>query len=238
MNIAICDDLTRDRELLTEMVHRYCESKGYSATLHTFSSGEALLAQYKAGQYQIIMLDIYMHELSGIEAARKIRAVDEDCVIIFTTTSVDHALDGYSVKAIRYLVKPVVYEAVEEALDKCRGLFQQAMRFIEVPIGKLTMNIPLKDILFIEVLNHRSFIHTPLKTIQTSLSLTELESKLGGKPFLRCHRSYIVNIQQVEEVLEDDFKVKNYQLVPIRKDSKTAVKQEYYDYLFELMRSE
>lgn len=237
MNIAICDDLTRDRDLLAEMVRRYCKIKGYSAELHSFGSGEELLAQYTAGQYQILMLDIYMHELSGIDTARKIRMIDEDCIIILTTTSVDHALDGYAVKAIRYLVKPVVYEAVAEALDKCRDLFRQTMRFIEVPIGKLSMNIPLKDIVFIEVLNHRCFIHTPIKTLQTSLSLTELESMLGGKPFLRCHRSYIINIQQVEEVLEDDFKVKNHQLVPIRKDSKTAVKQEYYDYLFELMRS-
>ena len=106
MRIAIVDDLASERALLKTRLERQLALRGVQAELLEFESGESFLAAEKTQRFTAAFLDIYMQGMSGMDAAKELRKMDTDCLLIFTTTSTDHALEGFQVRALHYLVKP------------------------------------------------------------------------------------------------------------------------------------
>ena len=240
MKIAICDDLESDRQTMTHMMKKYCKDYNLELQLYDYENGHKLLSDFKPGKFKLIFLDIYMNDknnINGIEIAKEIRIQDENVIIIFMTTSKDHALDAFEVDAMQYFVKPVNHEKLEHIFNKCQKLFADNMHFIEVPSNGLSVKIFLKDIYYIEVYNKTSLIHTSLHTVKTYTPLSKLWELLSGSPFLRCHRSYIVNMFYIDDILENDFLLKNGDKIPIRKDETSRIRQTYSDYFFEQIRS-
>ena len=111
MRIAIVEDIAEERKLLRSRLETQFETRGIYAELVEFENGEDFLAAAKECSFPILFLDIYMSGENGVEVAKELREFDSDCLLIFTTTSVDHALDGFKVRAMQYLVKP--YEEAE-----------------------------------------------------------------------------------------------------------------------------
>ena len=180
-----------------------------------------------------------MPGMSGIDVARKIRETNGDLAIIFTTSSKDHAIEGFSVQALQYLLKPVSYPEVENALSRCVSQFSDSLAFIEVMADKITVRVLLKDIMYIEIFDHACLIHTLSETIKCYRSLDEIERQLmcmGARMFLRTHRSFIVNMRYVDDVADNDCLLKNGAAIPISKKDKLSVNQAYRDYLFSLAR--
>ena len=235
IHIAVCEDKESDRCVLCSYIKQFFKEINCPVEIAAYENGRHFL-EHSVDDVKIVFLDIYMPETGGIEVARKIRETDNDMAIIFTTTSLDHGLDGYSVQALQYLVKPVSYPEIENVLNKCVNLFADSMRFIEVLANRLTVRILLKDIRFVEVFKNICLIHTTTETIKSYCSLDEIEQQLCGNPFLRTHRSYIVNMRYIDDVSENDFLLKNGGRVPIRKNANSAVKQAHRDYLFALSR--
>ncbi len=238
MKIAICDDLESDRQAIIHMIKKYCKDYNLELDLYDYENGHKLLSDFKHEKFELIFLDIYMNNINGIEIAKEIRLQDSDIIIIFMTTSKDHALDAFEVDAMQYLVKPVDYEKLQHIFNKCQKLFSDNMRFIEVPSNGLSVKIFLKDIYYIEVYNKTCLLHTNRLTIKTYTPLSKLWELLDGSPFLRCHRSYIVNMFYIDDILETDFLLKNSDKIPIRKESSSDIKQTYSDYFFEKIRSD
>ena len=237
MDIIVCDDTAADRGHLSDGIRRFFAEINCPAEIAAFENGEDLLADTDTLlKAKIAFLDIYMPGINGVETAGKIRELDEEMVIVFTTTSRDHGLDGYSVGALQYLVKPVDYGDLKKVLGKCVKLFADSMRAIEILSDRLTVRVLLKDILYIEVFDHACHIHTHSETVKSYRSLDEIERQLMGGTFLRTHRSFIVNMRHIDDVADNDFLLTNGASVPIRKSDKLAVKQVYRDYLFALAR--
>lgn len=240
MDIAICEDLESDRQALQHMINKYCNDYNLGLEFSTYTNGNDLLSNFTSGKFKLIFLDIYLNNsnLTGIEIAKQIRIHDQECIIIFMTTSRDHALDAFKVDAMQYLVKPLDYNIIKRIFDKTQKLFSENMSFIEVPSNGLSMKILLKDIYYIEVYDKTSLIHTNLNTIKTYTPLSKLWELLDGSSFLRCHRSYIVNMFYIDDILETDFLLKNGNKIPIRKEDSSDIKQTYSDYFFEKMRND
>jgi DNA-binding LytR/AlgR family response regulator len=237
MKIAVCEDNRDDRNVLCSHIKKYFESNICDIELVTYENGVSFLSNWEAAKdIKIAFLDIYMPGLNGIELAKKIRESDSDMAIIITSTSVEHGLDGYAVKAMQYLVKPAGYTKVEDALNSCMVKFADSLHFIEVMSNRLAVKILLKDILYVEMLKQDCLIHTSAETIKCRLTSDEILRQLDGYPFLKTHRSYIVNMQHVADVKDNDFLLTNDALVPIRQNNKLPVKQAYMDYFFELQR--
>jgi DNA-binding LytR/AlgR family response regulator len=239
VNIIVCEDLQDDGHVLRSHIKTFFETINCPVEITVFENGDSFLKNWdtlKTGNVKIAFLDIYMPGTSGIDVAGKIRETDEDMVIIFTTTSLDHGLDGYSVQALQYLVKPVGYPEVEKVLNKCVKLFADSLRSIEILADRLTVRVLLKDIMYIEIFNHTCHIHTVTETIKSYRPLDELERQLDERNFIRTHRSFIVNMRYIDDVAENDFLLKNGAAVPIRRSDKLAIKQSYRDYLFSLSR--
>ena len=141
MRFAIVDDLEPERTLLKERLARQLRQRGTEAELLEFDSGEAFLAAEKERRFTAAFLDIYMEGLSGMDAARELRKTDTDCLLVFTTTSTDHALEGFQVRAFHYLVKPF-------SETELSGLLDEMLSKLPRPEPILTVKVEWRRVLF------------------------------------------------------------------------------------------
>jgi DNA-binding LytR/AlgR family response regulator len=169
-------------------------------------------------------MDIYLGGISGMDTARKIRETDPNCLLIFITVSSDHALDAFSVRANSYLVKPLNAEKMETALTACIQTFVKNSRMIELCADHQKFQLPLANVQYVEVYGKTTLFHSGTGVFKAYISLDEIEKILCGEPFLRCHRCYIVNMNYVEDVREQDFLMRNGDSVPMRKNGRRDVK--------------
>lgn len=214
LQIAVCEDLDTDAVLLTQQI----TGSGIPAEISRFESGEALLAAKPAGRFDLIFLDIYMKGITGIEAAHTLRRTDEDCGIVFTTTSEAHLAEAFDVGAEQYLVKPVQREKLLKLLRSRVEYVRRSRKSCTVNIRGHRAEIPFDRIYYIEVYGHNCQIHTSDGVLETGSSMTidDFLSLLPVPRFLRCHKSYIVNMSYVRDISRD-FIMKNGHTVYIRR---------------------
>ncbi len=230
LRIAICEDNEKDLAILTDHI----KQSGISADCALFNSGENLMADFYPDQYDLIFLDIYLGGFSGINAAERVRKIDGEVLIVFTTTSTDHALESYRLKAPRYLEKPLkpgeVVEALKLALDK-----RKKVASINLLIQGKYLDIPLGKIIYFEQKNNAVQINTTKGLLQVSQTV-RISAIAGTLPtnFLHCHHSYIINLNYVKGI-DHQFKVFNMangDRVHIRHKSFKEVVSKYEDHLF------
>ena len=238
MNIAICEDNAADAAILREILQGYIYENGFTGDIATFASGETLLAAFSPGAFDLLFLDIYMGGITGMETAKQIRQTDPDCVLVFLTSSQDHALESYSVRAAAYVVKPIREKEMQTALQQCEPLFLKNARYIEIRTGRTDMLLPLVRIYYVEIYDKAALFHTTMDVYKTYMALDEIERQLAGAPFLRCHNSYIVNMSQVARVGAHELVMKNGDRVPVRsrgrEEIRTAVAAHLTGRMFEV----
>ena len=240
MKIVICEDKTEDRNLLHSCVKLFLIRNNCTAEIVLYDSGEALLADadtLNSGNVKIAFLDIFLSGINGIDIAKKIREIDEEMVIIFTTVSRDYGLDGYLVGALQYILKPLDYNKVEDILSKCMRFFVDFFQTIEVISGGKSILVLLKDITHIEVSGHDCLFFTTSKTIKSRRSLDDIEKELCNVSFVRTQRSFIVNMRYIAKKTGEAFLLTNGTAVPISRKYKKAVTRAYEDFIFALTRS-
>jgi DNA-binding LytR/AlgR family response regulator len=232
LRIALCEDTVFDAELLSTLI----EMSKINYHLDTFPSGESLLEDFEKDKYDLIFLDVYMAELTGVQTAERIRELDTQVVIVFTTTSDDFTREGYRLNAYKYLLKPVVRDDVDDALelatlkrDKAQGAT------LAIVTDNTPVIIPLSDIVSIESSNRRSLIYTSKESYATTMTIDDLEKLLPYPRFLRSHRSYIVNLDHVDDI-EDDFIMDNGAVSYIAVKNHRKIKHIYDDYIFSTVR--
>lgn len=232
MNFVICDDMAPDRAHLLQMLRQYCLQNDITAQVEQFADAGELLAHFAPKKYQILFLDVYMPGLSGMEAAQRIREQDTECMLIFTTTSEEHALESYRVYAAGYLLKPYGQESLDETLDWCIQNLPPQTQLYEIISERERVQIVLGDIVFIEIYGRNALFHTTGQTYSVHRRLSEIGKELPGN-FIRCHRSYIVNMQYIVRVENADFHLKTGQRVPIGSEMGAKVKQAFFDWAFQ-----
>lgn len=232
ISVAICDDLKEERVSLAQMVQHVLQKREIQPEVKLFSSGDELAHTYVPGQFHMIFLDIYMPDVSGVEVARAIRAKDSGVALIFATTSVDHGLESFDVQAADYLVKPFRESDVEETVAWCLSHLPDKMRSLCVNSNWEQTNIPIETITYIEILGHQSHIHLKNRVIVARRGLDELESDIASSDFLRCHRSYLVNLNYVQGVGETDFLLADGTKVPIASAGFAKIRQQFIEWTY------
>ena len=233
ISIAICDDLAADRTNLANMVHAYAQAHGFSARLHLYSSGERLLAAFQRPEpIHLLFLDIYLPGLPGMETARRIRSAGNPTSIVFVTVSREHGMESFEVQAFDYLVKPLREADVSASLDWYFSHIPEHLRELSVYSEGGWQQIPLASIRYIDVYDHRSYIHTPGGVIPVRRGLGDLESAIGSRDFLRCHWSYLVNIHYVEGVEGQNLRMKDQTLVPISATNTANIRRKIIDWIY------
>lgn len=235
MLAVICDDLTTDREILLHYCARYAKENRLSIATLEFENAGALLNSRETRSADVMFLDIYMDGALGVDAARILRGKGYLGALVFTTTSTEHYAEGFDVEAAHYLLKPVSWEAFCEAMRRVQGRVHTGTRRVRVTAGRDEVEIDVSGIKYIEVYGHRTVLHTVKGEVEVSQSLTAMEEALGGDPFLRCYRYFIVNMDFVKRANEDGFLMKDGREIPISRDGRAAMKGRYVAYVFNRM---
>ncbi len=236
MLIALCDDRPGDRAALAGMLRPLLDARRLASELREFAAGEALLSAMEREPFAICFLDIFMDGISGVAAARRIRKRWPQTAIVFTTTSPDYMADGFEVGAAHYLVKPFTAQAVEIALDRCLFLAGEGERFVEIIVDRAPRRLLLSQLRYAEARGNTCVLYLAGEEVTTWLSLEELERMLDDPRFLRCQRSFLVNLDCCKEVRGADFVLTDGALVPIRREGRVEMKARFQRYLFEKAR--
>lgn len=239
MRIAICDDFLEDREALSGLLEKWSEKNNKIVTVFHYSSGEDLVDGYQNGlSHEIIFLDILMEKLSGIETAFKIREVNQEVSIVFLTSSPAFAIEGYSVKAEGYLLKPInknenkLFALLDVLNEKWMMDISKSILMKNASEGQ---RIRFSDILFIESLGKNIVVHKISKSSYSCYGkLGDILEKLDRR-FLYCNRSYIVNMDYIIGV-KDNFVMYNGEVVPIKVRLRKEIKEKYFGYIQEKER--
>lgn len=234
LSIAICEDTESDRHLLQNQL----AESGFAVAYEAFSSGEELLSAFAPGKYDLIFLDIYMGGMKGVDAAAEIRKADRTVTLVFTTTSTEHTLESYRLKAASYLEKPVKSEDVREVLELAQAK-RDSDAYLTLLIEGVNRKLPLESILYFEQVNHAVYVHTHTEVLRTSqtVRLKAIEPLLSDC-FFRCHHSYIANLRYVRGVDQElkVFEMQNGDKVYIRHPSLGKAVKAYEEYLFRRAR--
>ncbi len=231
--VAICDDMEEERLRLSKMLRNYAYRKNTGFHIELYSSGNHLVSALKPGRWDIVLLDIYMDGMDGMKAAEHLRREDKDCILIFVTMSREHGTESYKFMASDYLLKPVRQEHLDKSLNWCLNKYSERFRTISVRSEWDDIEIPIRDIHYIESALHTADIHTRQRVIKTPRGINALEKDIGSGDFLRCHRSYLINMNHVRRMDKQDFVMDNGDLVPIRTASPADIRQEFIYWVFQ-----
>ena len=230
LQVGICEDDSQERERLLTRVNASAER----VEAETFGSAEELLAAFYPGKFDLLILDIYMNGMTGIDALEKIREKDTRVVAAIATTSKDFALESYRLRAARYLEKPVRADEIEE-LMRYVIMKKESEPHFECEMGGMQVRIPFDRILFVEQKGKNLCIHLDdgdEKTVRGTLD--ETEQRFPENCFFRCHKSYLVNLAKIRDIDRElmTFVMGDGQQVHIARRSFYAAKRAYEQYLF------
>lgn len=221
MRIAVVEDEREQRELLHTYIQRYAEENGLPIEVELYENGEGIVTNYTPS-YDIILLDIEMPGMNGMEAAEQIRAQDGDVVLMFVTNMAQYAIHGYSVGALDFVLKPVNYYTF--SVRFARAINRARLR----ESGKILLNLPecvrkldIQQIYYVEVQNRMLHYHTELGEFILRGTMQGAEKQLGQYHFVRCNHWYLVNLRHVSEVTRDTVLVEGTEL-EISRRNRTA----------------
>lgn len=238
MYALICDDQEAARKLLFEYCERYAAEHALHIRALPFAGAEELLQCAQLMESSVAFLDIYMPGMGGVSLAHRLRELGYAGAMVFTTSSRDHYAEGFNLGVAHYLLKPVDYEQFKEAMRRALKNADSAAKSLRVRSGRVAREVPLSHILYLEVYNHQTMLHTSAGAIPVGQPLSALESALAGPPFLRCYRSYIINMDYVDRMEGDCFLLKNGARIPIARDRRQELQRSYMAHIFAPLQEE
>lgn len=231
LHIAICDDREADRgELRALLAQTPGLRRAADLRVSEYVCGEQLLLDAEDGQcgFDLLFLDIFMNGISGMETARELRALGYKAPLVFLTSSPDFALESYDVEAAGYLLKPPRPERVAALIQ--RLLSPPDRPRLAVKCAGRRQYCAFDDIVFLESDKNVTLLHLADGQVLSSRErLGDLEAELRDPRFLRCHQSYLVNMDFIQSV-NRDFTVQGGAVVPIRAHSRREMADAYYQY--------
>lgn len=228
MKIAIVDDEISEQDLLDKYIHEWALQKKALVETQRFHNSESFLFSWEDDrQYDLLVLDIEMGKMNGLELAKKIRKENEEIPIVFVTGYEEYMQYGYDVAALHYLIKPVNKEKFFSVLEKISKKPASAPKQLFMT-NEGSRSIGLDRILYIEAAGHGSILHLENETVNLREPLGSIESKLGGQNgYVKCHRAYIVNMQFVSMIFHSEVQLDNNERIPVSRGQLKNVQKEF-----------
>jgi len=234
MYIAVCDDQIEELDTLTYLLQKWQTDRKTPLRFKTFRSAAELLYSASKERFTLYILDIMMPGTNGIEAAREIRTFDSAADIVFLTSSPGFAYESYGVHALEYLLKPVGAELLFPILDKLSLREQKPQEALTVKSGGIFVRIPFSQLVFVEVYGKHLYFNLSDGSVREVYgSMSEYESiLLSHGEFMRTHRSYIVNMLQIEELSSSGILTFTGKTLPVSRLNYAQLQKDYMKLLF------
>ena len=228
MRVAICDD---DRESCARL-RSLIKKQEPDCEVACFDTGKRFLEA--KGHFDILLLDIQMEEMSGIEVARILRINQEKTILIFVTALKEYAAEAFEVSAFSYLLKPVEPEkfcrVFEDACREARKMESQSGEQLFFQTKARSFLVQKKEILYVESHKRKVEIHTLRENIQIYATMKNMEGQLGNG-FFRCHRGYLVNLAYVAEYGTGVIRLQNGEDIYLAREKYSEFSKAYTKYL-------
>lgn len=227
MRIAVCDD---DRDELSKIRWAMFDI-GANHQVDTFQSGKALYESVKNGaKYDILFCDIYMKDEIGLDVAREMQKISPETAIAFTTTSTEHAVEAFSIRAVHYIVKPVKAEDIAEVFRRL-GKKEEPRHSLTVRISR-TINVLYQDeIIRVEGADHRTVI-TCVDKNEYSIwkPCREICEQLDDS-FIQIKKGVMVNMRHVKQMTTRECIMKDGSEFLLRRDQAKELRERYYSFV-------
>lgn len=214
MKIAFYDDELTHNKVLQETLLMYSFQRNHNFDTLTFSSaGELLAAPF---DYQILLLDIRLENgINGIDVAQQLRQKGYHGLILLITSAAEYVFQGYEIEAFRYLMKPLNTSAFCEAMDAAFVKLQSSAHTLKISFSNESFYVPVEDILYVESERRNRVIHTFTQVFRSTESLSALQQRLPQQQFALAHRSYLVNLKQVQQLGNGQITLSNLETIPL-----------------------
>ena len=206
LKICVLEDEAAQMERMKAYLQKFqSEHADFEYVLDAYKNAFDLLEHYKR-DVDLLFLDIRVPDMSGMEVAHRIREADQNVMIIFVTNLTQYAIEGYSVNAFDYILKPLAYNSFSSKLER-------ALRMLSYRSSDITLDLRTRDggrrvsITYIEISNHDIIVHVGAEQIRQWGTLSKLEAQLREAHFVRCSSSYLVNLKYVHKVRGDQLLV-------------------------------
>jgi DNA-binding LytR/AlgR family response regulator len=234
LKIAICDDDSQDLLRIASLVEAYRNARKEELTYISFQSATELLSSVDVGDYDVLLLDVLMPGVNGMQAAREIRERNSRVEFVFLTSSPEYAVESYSVRAHYYLLKPASEEKLFPILDKLADNFKRPEDTLRIKTQTRVFSLPYAKIEYLEVNAKKLYFYlTDGGVREAPGSLADFEQALQKRPgFIKVHRSYLVNLQWVQELRQSEIVTASGRRVPVSRMAYPHVRTAFTQILF------
>ncbi|HAE61834.1 MAG TPA: hypothetical protein DCG38_05835 [Eubacteriaceae bacterium] len=230
IRIAICEDDSKQQNEIEGYIVNM-ESKE-PIEINKFDSGEELVKAYEAGEkFAIILLDMQLIDIDGIQTAKTIKRLGDKSIIIIITSILEYAVEGYSIDAFDFILKPIDKEKFKNILIKAIDEIQSRKSGIYViDTRDSILAIKLATILYIESNKRKVILHLDGKTYVNNESISDTEERLKNDGFIRISRYYLVNVSHIEQVGVNTLILTSGEELTYSVNYRDTIKKAYFDF--------
>lgn len=232
MRIAIVDDDVKWQVSADTLIRSFPWTEDISVDI--FSNGKEVC---EADIYDVIFMDVEMPIMDGFEAAKRCKEKNKETIIVFLTTHIEQCNRGYMVNAFRYIYKEKMEEELQEAMESITALRKRNHTLTFHVLGVGDYQLPIEKILYFETEKRNVMIHTTDQKVITNRKIEELEEDLREYGFFRCHKSFLVNLRNVEGCDKKTVYIKNGESVFLSERRYSDFKQKHMEYVFSYANS-
>lgn len=234
MKIAVCDDEKAQLDYLTELIKKLANKHHLDADVETFVSAEQLLFEYpRENPFHLLILDIMMEKMNGMELAKQIRQQDRRAKILFLSGTKELVFEGYEVGAVRYLLKPLQEHLFEALLVEIFEEFEREKRenpYLIFQYQGETRKIHYDDIWYLEAKGHYLLLATEKENLEWKETFSKMTALLSHKGFYQTHRSYLVNLCFVEKINKTECILTNGMSIPVSRNQYQPFNEAFIDF--------
>ncbi len=237
IKIIIVDDDDQDLQSLTVAIEKFSRDYKVEFDLSVYHDSVKFVQNVQNVTADIIFLDIYMPNMTGMEVAHKLREVNQSIHIIFYTNMAQYAVEGYSVNAMDFLLKPIQYDGLKRALNRAVLAIENTIKrnvCINDKVTKKMVVLPMDEIIYVEVGKHCLTYHTTQGVYEEWNSLKAVAEQLSHRYFGRCHASFLVGFKYILAIRGDDIFIKengSEKVLPISRSYKKEFLISFANYM-------
>lgn len=231
MLIAVCDDCSKDRQKVKRLLLEYGKYAGQSVRIKEYASGVELCSDMnRLKEYTMIFMDVNMEQEDGLVTARKIKDLYPELPIILITEFISYALEGYRVKADRFLIKEDLEFTLPECMNEILDELQKKNQKVSFAFVEGSIELEAQKIIYIETQRHKNVFYTTDAEYVLYKKLNEIEEELSPYGFVRAHQSYLVNMRYVEKISSYLLRLTTGKEISVPKSRYQDVKRAYAVY--------